>query len=347
MRWRFCKDKMKTVELMQPMPPTQPMPANKNTPTISVVIVNWNSGALLNQCIAQLEKQTVTPAQIFVVDNASADDSTDLVKQSDKVIYCGMTENLGFAKGNNWAIAQCTSDYVALLNPDAFAEPDWIEQLLKAALQYPDVDVFGSRQLDQREPTKLDGIGDVYHISGLPWREGFGKLQQPEDLVAREIFTPCAAASMYSRKALNVVGGFDEDYFCYLEDVDLGFRLRLAGYSARYVPEAVVHHVGSATSGGMHSDFAVYHGHRNIVWTFVKDVPGLLFWLLLPAHLMLNLVIVVAFVQRGKGKVILRAKRDALLGIPKMLRKRREIQRTRTVSISAIWSRLDKSLIKR
>ncbi|MHB0983803.1 MAG: glycosyltransferase family 2 protein, partial [Thiobacillus sp.] len=121
--------------------------------------------------------------------------------------------------------------------------------------------------------------------------------------------------------------------------------LRLAGYRAMYVPDAVVHHVGSATTGGQHSDFSVYHGHRNLVCTFVKDMPGILFWLILPLHLLLNLASIMLFALRGKGRVILRAKWDALLGLPKMWRKRQEIQSCRMAPLNAIWRVLDKSMI--
>ena len=137
--------------------------------------------------------------------------------------------------------------------------------------------------------------------------------------------------------------GFDEDFFCYFEDVDLGFRLRLAGHRCLLVPDAVVYHVGSATTGGQHGDFAVYHGHRNLVWTYVKNMPGALFWLLLPAHIALNLVTIVWFSLRGQGAVILKAKRDALCGLPRMWKKRRDIQKYRTASAVEIWKALDKS----
>jgi len=121
--------------------------------------------------------------------------------------------------------------------------------------------------------------------------------------------------------------------------------LRLAGHRCLYVPKSVVHHVGSGTTGGQHSDFAVYHGHRNLVWTFVKNMPGLLFWLLLPLHLVLNLASIIWFTFRGQGRVILRAKRDALLGLPKMWRKRQQIQKSRIASIGDIWQVLDKRMI--
>ena len=138
------------------------------------------------------------------------------------------------------------------------------------------------------------------------------------------------------------VGGFDDDYLCYFEDVDLGFRLRLFGHRCLLVPDAVVYHVGAAASGGQNSDFAVYHGHRNLVWTYVKNMPGAIFWPLLPLHIGLNLITIAWFVLRGQGAVILRAKRDALRGIPRMWRKRCEIRKHRVVSGSEIWKALDK-----
>ena len=106
-----------------------------------------------------------------------------------------------------------------------------------------------------------------------------------------------------------------------------------------------MHHVGSATTGGSRSDFSIYHGHRNLVWCFVKNMPGALFWLLLPAHLLLNVITVLWFLLTSHGKVILRAKRDALLGLPKMWKKRKQIQAGRVATIASIWRVLDKSLV--
>ena len=130
----------------------------------------------------------------------------------------------------------------------------------------------------------LDGTGDAYHMSGLVWRMGHGMPVSSDTGKDYEVFSPCAAVAFYRRSAMQKIGGFDEEYFCYVEDVDLGFRLRLAGFRCLYVPKSVAHHVGSGATGGQHSDFAAYHGHRNLVWTFVKDMPGILFWALLPLH---------------------------------------------------------------
>lgn len=313
--------------------------------TVTIIIVNWNSGELLAECLRRLEKQTIQPTCVLVVDNASSDNSlTAIGKLAENVTVLRMNTNLGFAVGNNRALAECDTEFVALLNPDAFPEPDWLERLLTAASTHQEVVAFGSRQLCHCDTEVLDGIGDIYHMSGLAWRERYGMRQQTQDLVAREIFSPCAAAVLYRRKALVDVGGFDEDFFCYLEDVDLGFRLRLAGHKAMYVPDAVVHHVGSASTGGPWSDFAVYYGFRNQVWVFIKNMPGVLVWFLLPLHVVLNLVSLVLFSMRGQKEVIFKAKKDAFLGIPHMLWKRRKIQANCGASIGAIWKVLDKRL---
>jgi GT2 family glycosyltransferase len=285
------------------------------------------------------------PAEVIVLDNASADNSAADVETFANVTLLNMADNHGFAAGNNIALAHCKQEFVALLNPDAFPEPDWLQTLLAAAKAQPEVAVFGCRQLRAENPELLDGIGDSYFISGRVKRLGHKKRQGAKDLVQREIFSPCAAAALYRRQALLDCGGFDEDFFCYLEDVDLGFRLRLAGNKAMYIPSAVVHHVGSATTGGQHGDFAFYHGHRNLVWTFVKNMPGILFFLLLPLHLLLNVTSIFWFGLHGRGRVIWRAKRDALLGLPKMWRKRQAIQKYRVASIRDVWRQLDKRII--
>jgi GT2 family glycosyltransferase len=314
-------------------------------PMVTVIIVNWNGGDLLRRCLSDLLRQTVPPARILVMDNDSSDGSAERVAGLPGVTVRMLGGNLGFAAGNNRAFAECDTEFVALLNPDAFPEPDWLEKLLAAARAYPDVAAFGSRQMAEEVDGVVDGLGDVYHLSGLVWRRGHGRSLEPSDLVPCENFSPCAGAALYRRAALAEVGGFDEDFFCYVEDVDLGFRLRLAGYRSLYVPDAVVHHVGSATTGGQHSDFSVYHGHRNLVWTYVKNMPGWLFWAFLPAHLLLNFVTLIHFTLSGQGRVIWRAKRGALAGIPGMWRKRKQLQAMRRASLADIWRVLDKRLI--
>ena len=313
-------------------------------PGVTLVIVNWNGGDLLAECLRCVRAQTRLPDRVLLVDNGSTDGSIERLAPWERLQVLAMGDNLGFAAANNHAIALCRTEFVALLNPDAFAAPDWLELLLEAAAVWPQAAAFGSRQLCHDDGSRLDGVGDRYHVSGLAWREAHGSVQRPEHLLAGEIFSACAAAALYRRDALLGVGGFDESFFCYMEDVDLGFRLRLAGHVARYVPQAVVSHVGGASSGGGRSAFSVFHGHRNLEWTLVKNMPGALFWLLLPLHLLADAAMLLVCAARGQLAVLLRAKAQALRGLPRVWRQRRQIQQDRKVSMAQIWRVLDKSL---
>jgi GT2 family glycosyltransferase len=316
---------------------------------IAVFVVNFNGGDMLPRCLHTIHSQSLRPVRVIVVDNGSTDGSVDIAESLfPDFEYIRLDRNIGFAAANNHAVYLATDcKWLALLNPDAYAAPDWLERMMAAACKNPEYSVFGSCMYINNNSLGLDGIGDIYHASGLAWREGHGLIVTQGSIEAREIFSPCAAAALYRREVFTSVGGLDEDFFCYYEDVDFGFRLRLAGYRCMLVPDAVVYHKGSATTGGQRGDFAVYHGHRNLVWAYVKNMPGVLFWLLLPLHIALNLLTIVWFSLHGQGFVILRAKRDALFGIPRMLEKRRSIQKHRTASIGEIWKALDKRFLPR
>ena len=165
----------------------------------------------------------------------------------------------------------------------------------------------------------MDGMGDVYHISGLVWRRAHNSLISAVHNQEREVFSPCGAASVYPTGAFKKVNGFDEDYFSYSADIDLGFRLRPLGYQCIYLPDAVVYHVGSGSTS-RRSDLSVYYGQRNLVWTFLKDMPGVFVWILAPFHLLANLVMVLIGIFRKQGGVTIRAKWDALLNLRGILR---------------------------
>lgn len=298
--------------------------------TIALIIVNYNSGRLLARCLSSVHQQTRPPDRIIIVDNASTDESLMYVRSDPadtEVIR--LDRNIGFAAANNRALEICAGyDWVALLNPDAFPEPGWLEQMERACGELPDAGSFASCLVSADDPSILDGKGDAYHVSGLVWRAGHGDAR-PEHQARREVFSACAAAAVYRFEALVAAGGFDNDYFCYNEDVDLGFRLRLLGRRCWYIPEAVAHHVGSATTG-RHSDFSLYYGHRNLVWTWVKNMPSPLLCRFLWQHLLLNLVTIVVLSVRHRSTAPIRAKISALAGLKRVLGQRRAIQQNRT-----------------
>ncbi len=317
-------------------------PADYRTPPISVVIVNWNGGRFLLRVLEALQGQSRRPARVVVVDNGSTDGSAEMVARAFPAVRLRLSgENLGFAAANNLALREeVETPWAALLNPDAVPEPDWIERLWQGVCAHPGCSAYGCRMRRYDDPRYLDGTGDCYHPCGWGWRRDYGVVEDEAHLQPGEIFTPCAAAALYRREDVLAVGGFDEDFFCYFEDVDLGFRLRLAGKRCFYLPDAIVRHVGSATTG-RRSDFAVYHGCRNLIWCWWKNMPGAVLWRHLPAHLLFNLLLLVTVLRNGQGRVVLRAQRDALGGLPRMLRRRRRLVRrqdeTATAAMTAGW----------
>jgi GT2 family glycosyltransferase len=226
---------------------------------VTVLIVNYNAGPWLQRSIAALGRQSFRDFSIVIVDNASTDRSLESVEPNHpKIQLLRSTRNLGFAGGNNYGLAlsprsewtACsirTPSSARLAGASARCCGANSEYVASAAASC----IRGWRSPDGGTPTCLVTTGArAQLVGGRP-------IPRPT-----EIFSPCAAAALYRTDALLSVGGFDEDYFCYAEDVDLGFRFRLAGHRCMYVPDAVVHHIGSAVAG-TYSDFQLYHGHRN------------------------------------------------------------------------------------
>jgi len=315
---------------------------------IAVIIVNWNSADCLARCVEGLLGQSLKPDRILIIDNSSTDNSIESVKSSASFIeVVHRKKNFGFANSNNFAAAMCGNyQWLALVNPDTASESDWLENLMNAASRHPEYSMFACKQVQADRPEYLDGTGDCYHVSGLMWRRDFGRSVSTVQNRVCEVFSPCGGAMLISRKAFEEAGGFDEDFFCYTEDVDLGFRLRLLGHRCLYVPSSVIHHAGSA-SAGKKSDFSIYHGHRNLVWTFFKNMPFSLLVIYLPQHLFLNLFSLIWFFGKGRTKVILKAKQDALKGMTRMLRKRRNIQSSKRIRSIELLKIMHRGLPKR
>jgi GT2 family glycosyltransferase len=316
------------------------------SPLVSVVIVSWNSAKHLPRCLDALSEQTFQGFEVILIDNGSLDGGTNDLEQKYPQLALHLerlTSNLGFAWANNRGARIARGTWLALLNADAFPAPDWLEQLLQAANKYPDFSFFSSRQVQANRPDFLDGSGDEYHVSGLAWRRFYNYQAQTYGFKEEEVFSACGAAALYPRDDFLEVAGFDETYFSYFEDVDLSFRLRLIGKRCLYVPQAIVYHVGSASTGKI-SDFVIYHGHRNLVWTYFKNMPGSLFWRYLPLHFLMNLFFIISFTFKGKGLAILRAKIDAFRRLPAIIRTRRQIQNTRKTPVDEIWQAMNKDL---
>ncbi len=332
---------------MTTSPPTDASSGTRrahDAPAISVIIVNYNAGPRLARCLSALAAQTFTDFEAIVIDNGSEDGSlTQARSAAPWASFIEAGENLGFALGNNRACQTARGTWLAFLNPDAYARPDWLERLMAATRRHGDVDAFGSTQIEAANPDRLDGAGDVLFVLGVPYRGHLGwpiESLPPES----ECFAPCAAAALYRASAFWSVGGFDERFFCYCEDVDLGFRLRLAGMRAVQVPDAIVDHEGSAISGRA-SAFTVYHGNRNRIWLMYKNMPGAIYWPMWPLRLAANAVFLARAFARGVGPTYWRALRDGYAGLSQLRAVRRQTQADRRANTCDIaraltWSPL-------
>lgn len=295
-------------------------------PSASILVVNYNSGPHLKTCIESLKAQKHENFEVILLDNASSDDSLENAKSAIgddtrfKVIK--ETNNLGFAKGNNQAAEHARADWIITLNPDAFPFPDWLEILFEAARDNPQIVHFGSTQYASHDNKLLDGAGDRYLAAGIPWRDRSTariNLARFNGEKTYETFSACAAAAMYRADKFRQMGGFDERFFCFVEDVDLGFRLRLRGHACLQVIDANVVHVGGGAGGG-ESDFARFYGTRNLIWCFVKNMPRPLIVLLSPALLVVLATIVLKAIVRGNVLNVLHAVSEACSGMGPMWR---------------------------
>lgn len=305
-------------------------------PAATVCVIAYNSGPTLRACLERLGEQTSGDFEALVIDNASPDPGdAAIAAEFPFVRLIRNAENLGFTGAGNQAAREGRGRWLVLLNPDAYPEPDWLAELMAAAARRPQVSSFTSRQIVAEDPGLLDGLGDVMSITGIPYRGGY---LNPDTGQATEgeVFSPCGAAMMIDRALFLRLGGFDEAFFCYGEDVDLGYRLQLAGEPTLLVPTATIRHVGSASTGGRKSEFAVFHGTRNRFWVLFKNTPALLLPLVVPLHLVALALIYARRENRPHIRLIWRAVRAAFAGAPAMFRARRDVQRLRRASLGQI-----------
>jgi GT2 family glycosyltransferase len=318
------------------------------SPTVSAIIVNWNGGAMLQDAVASLLDQSWTALEVIVVDNGSNDGSADQAERAfgDRIRIIRTGRNLGFAGGNNVGFAHATGDWMFLLNSDAVCDPNVVEDLMTFVADRPDVGQLACRVLQASQPHFFDSVGLLLYPDGVcrsrGWEEkDLGQYDRPEQVIA-----PHGCACALRASMLKQIGGFDEDFFCYLEDMDLGVRGQLAGWKCWYVPTARILHRKSATAGN-YSVFKAFHVERNRIYCLWKWIPR--FILVLSPLFTMNryaMQAYAAYTHQGASSkflkeystarlfvLLVQARLAALLRLPRMLAKRRAIQRTRTISV--------------
>ncbi|MDO8842202.1 glycosyltransferase family 2 protein [Methanocalculus sp.] len=293
---------------------------------ISVIIVNFNGRDYLELCLSSLALQTFRDYEVIVIDNASSDGSVEYLKAHfPDVILVRATENLGFAGGVNAGIRVASGEYIMTLNNDTRIDPDCLFHLMEVMEPDDSVGMTAGKMLffDRR----INSTGICISRSGAAWDRGMYEEDMGQYDRIEEVFGPCAGAALYRRQMLEEVGLFDEDFFLYMEDVDLAFRARLLGWKCVYTPYAHVYHIHGGTAG-VGSDLAVYYGNRNVLWYVLKDFPVRILITSLPWIIGRNLAVIPYYMMKGRGWAILKAKIGALRGAPAMLRRRKMVRQT-------------------
>lgn len=289
-------------------------------PLVSIVIVNFNGKKFLDRCLSALARQTYTNFEVIVVDNASVDGSLEHLAINYPWVKVIINENnLGFAGGTNRGINSAKGEFILTLNNDTQVERDFVEHLVEP-MSEEDNGMCASKILliDGR----INSTGICISRSGAAWDRGIFEFDTGQYDQKEEVLGPSACAALYRKAMLDEIGLFDEDFFIYMEDVDLAMRGRLAGWTCTYVPKARVYHHHGGTAG-YKSNLSVYYGNRNVLWYVIKDFPLRLLLTSLPFIVGRNLAVIAYYAQRGQGRLVLRSKIDAVKGLPCMLKKRK------------------------
>jgi len=307
-------------------------------PLVSVVIPNWNGAAHLPSCLGALRAQTFRDVEVIVVDNASTDDSVELLgREYPEAQVIRLDRNYGFTGACNTGLRAAQGEFLILLNNDTEAAPDWLAEVVAAFERHSGAGMVASKMLlfDRRDI--LHTAGDVFKTDGTPgnrgvWEEDRGQFTEGP------VFSANGGSAAYRKAMLDQIGPLDEDFFFSCEDVDLAWRAQLAGWHCVYAPRAVVYHKLSASGGGVTASF---HDGRNFLYLLAKDVPGFVWrkhWAkIIRAQLRITLEALRAW-RGAAARARLRGQLAGLLGLPKMLHKRRAVQARRKVSEAHIES---------
>lgn len=302
-----------------------------------VVVPNWNGAELLAACLDTLVVQSESNFSITVVDNGSTDGSCELVQcRYPTVKLIAREKNYGFTGGTNPGIQDAMArgaQYVALFNNDAVADRHWLQCLVETADRHPQLGCVTSKILQYGPEHKIDSTGDFYSIWGLPFPRGRDEVDvgQFDTEDQHCVFTGTGGASLFRTTMLREVGLFDQDFFAYYEDVDLGFRSQLAGWKAAYEPRAIVYHRMHATSARL-PNFTRYHAQKNAIYLYHKNMPAPLWWKYLPRFLLGMAMMAANSIRRRQLAPLLHAYGVVLLKTPATLRKRWQIQQQRKVA---------------
>ncbi len=281
---------------------------------VSVVTPNYNGERFLKAFFESLNNDSELIDEVIIVDNGSDDGSKDYIRTNSfnfSVKIIENSENLGFAPAVNQGILEARNEYIFSLNNDTEIKKGSIRALVDLISSDDEIFSVQAKMLQYNNKELVDDVGDEYNL--LAWTKKTGENHNSNEFTqVKEIFSSCAGAAMYKKSLLTEIGMFDSNYFAYMEDVDLAIRSRIYGYKNLLCPDAVVYHIGSATSGSRHNDFKVRLAARNNVWTVYKNLPipmKIVNFIFLFLGFLIKYVF---FVKKGFGSTYLSGLREGL-----------------------------------
>jgi GT2 family glycosyltransferase len=320
------------------VPNSRPMTSQPGAPLISVVIPNFNGADCLGPCLQSLNHQNYSRCEVLIVDNASTDRSLEIVqREAPRAVVLRQSRNLGFAEAVNLGCEAAQGEWIAILNNDTEAAPDWLEECAAAILRHPEASFLACRILDYRRRDFIFSAGDCFLRAGFGYRRG----QELRDGIRYRkeipIFSACGCAALYRKSVLAAHGGMEARFFAYLEDVDLGLRMQAAGARGHYAPAAVVYHLGGNTSGGEFSPLAVRLRTRNALLLLIKSLPARILWRSLPLIAIGQAAWLGRVLAHGRALSYLRGLAGALRLAPAMVRRRRDLRPIWKKSGDSLW----------
>ncbi|MEK9628644.1 MAG: glycosyltransferase [Nitrospinota bacterium] len=316
-------------------PESSKMTRSEN-PLVSVIVPNWNGMRFVGMCLDSLAELNFENFEVIIVDNGSEDGSREMIEEKYPwVRLLKLPYNKGFAIACNEGIKAAKAEYVVLLNNDIEVTPDWLAELYEGMERHPECGMGTTKMMFLDNRDVFYNTGDLFHS----WSAGGGRGQGEKDTgqydTEEYVFGACAGAGIYRKKLFEQIGLFDEDFFIFAEDVDLNMRSQLQGFKAVYLPKSKVYHIGTATVG-LYSDRYVYLCKRNDILVFIKNYSLKMYFKYLFSIWKHQFNDIKYFTYRGQGQVLLKSKWDALKLLPKMIFRRFQIQRTRTMSDAEI-----------
>ncbi len=311
---------------------------NSHYPMVSVVITNYNGGIHLKECLNSLKEINYSNYEIILLDNASADNSIELaLKICPEIRIVSLDKNYGFAEGTNKGAYEAKGEFIVFLNNDTRVHEDWLKELVNAVKIYGEENIYSSKVLFYNPPYKINTIGGIITPMGSGLDINFAKPDLEKYNNVRFVGSPSGCSMLLKKSLFEKMGGFDKDYFAYLEDVDFGWRCWLNGHKTYYIPTSIVYHKYGATGGQRDSPFRVFHVQKNKLSNILKNFSGgnIVSGLIISAGF--DIVRILGFALKGDFELVsavFKGNYHFMKNIPETLKKRKYIQKNRQISDS-------------